>query len=248
MRTSRYDAWTPVTDRCLRALLGRLAHNKTRDVPSVMYSNNRMPYIFRHSVNIDCFYSNNNSATASALLLDDTTARHPSPDAPVVTLGGMPRAKVVRPHTFGIPVHRVWHDLPDGHVAVLPTTVYFTLRFPTPFRLKSESIVKSIQIERVGFSMIPDIAFTDFFAQGATFSRDKTYVLDLRPPNASAKNLSSVVVAMGRLRTFDALTLLLPLWPRGAVKAAREKAKERLRRACQPYANVTATEDMFRAE
>jgi hypothetical protein len=29
MRTARDDAWTPVTDRCLRALLGRLTHNKT---------------------------------------------------------------------------------------------------------------------------------------------------------------------------------------------------------------------------
>jgi hypothetical protein len=90
--------------------------------------------------------------------------------------------------------------------------VYFTLRFPTAFRLKSGFIVKSIQIERVGFSMIPDIVF---FAQGATFSRDRTYVLDLRPPNARAKILSSVVVAMSRICTFDALTLLLPLWPRG---------------------------------
>jgi hypothetical protein len=62
----------------------------------------------------------------------------------------------------------------DGHVAVLPTTVYFTLRFPAPFRLENGSIVKSIQVERVGYSMIPDIAFTDFFALGATFSRDKT--------------------------------------------------------------------------
>jgi hypothetical protein len=139
-------------------------------------------------------------------LLDDATARHPSPDALVVALGSMPRAMVVRPHTFGIPMHRVCHDLPDGHVAV-PTTVYFTLRFPTAFRLESGSIVKSIQIERVGFSTIPDIALADFFAQGATFSRDKTYVLDLRPPNASAKNPSSGVVAMSRLRTFDALTL-----------------------------------------
>jgi hypothetical protein len=211
MRNGRDDAWTPVTDRCLRALLGRLTHNKTGDVPSVMYFYNGMPYIFRQSVNIDCFYSNNNSATAVALLLDDATARHPSPDAPLVTLGGMPRAMVVRPHTFGIPVHRVCHDLPDGLVAVLPTTVYFTLRFPTAFRLESGSIVKIIQIERVGFSMIPDIAFTDFFTQGTTFSRNKTYVLDSRPPNASANILSSVVVAMRRLRTFDALTLLLPL-------------------------------------
>jgi hypothetical protein len=155
---------------------------------------------------------------------------------------------VVRPYTFGIHLHRVWHDLPDGHVAVPPTTVYFTLRFPTAFRLESGSIVKSIQIDRVGFNMIRDIAFTDFFEQGATFSRDKTYVLDLRPPNASAKNLSSVVVAMSRLRTFDALTLLLPIWPRGAGKAAREKAKERLRKAWQPDADVTATDHIFRAE
>jgi hypothetical protein len=196
-----------------------------------MYFFNSMPYIFRHSVNIDCFYSNNNSATAVALLLDDATTRHPSPDAPVVTLGDMPRAMVVRPHTFGIPLHHVCRDLPDGHVAVMPTTVYLTLRFSTAFRLHSGSIVKSIQIERVGFNMIPDIAFTDFFAQGATFSRDKTYVLDIRPSSANAKNLSSVVVAMSHLRTFDALTLLLFLWPRGADKAAQEKAKERHRRA-----------------
>jgi hypothetical protein len=126
--------------------------------------------------------------------------------------------------------------------------VYFTLHFPTAFRLESGSIVKRIQIERVGFSMIPDIAFTDFFTQGTTFSRNKTYVLDLRSPDASAKNLSSVVVAMSRLRTFDALTLLLPLKPRSAEKATREKARERLRIAWQPDANVTATDDMFRAE
>jgi hypothetical protein len=213
-----------------------------------MYFYNGLPYIFRHSLNIGCFYSNNNSTTAVTLLLNDVNARHPSPDAPVVTLGGMPRAMVVRPHTFGIPRHRVCHDLPDGDVAVLPTTVYFTLRFPTAIRLESGSIAKSIQIERVCCRMIPDIAFTDFFAQGATFSRDKTYVLDLRPPNASAKNLSSVVVAMSRVRTFDALTLLLPLWPRGADKVAREKAKESLRRAWQPDADVTATDHMFRAE
>jgi hypothetical protein len=62
---------------------------------------------------------------------------------------------VVRPHTFGIPLHRVCQDLPDGHAAALPTTVYFTLRFPTTFRLESGSIVTSIQIERVGFRMIP---------------------------------------------------------------------------------------------
>jgi hypothetical protein len=155
---------------------------------------------------------------------------------------------VVRPHTFGIPLYRVCRDLPDGHVAVLPTTVYFTLRFPTAFRLESGSIVKSIQVERVGSSIIPDIAFTDFFAQGATFSRSTTYVLDLRPPNASAKIFSSVVVAMSRLRTFDALTLLLPHWPRGADKAAREKVKIRMRRAWQPDVDVTATDHMFRAE
>jgi hypothetical protein len=158
MRTGRDNAWTPVTDRCLRALLGRLTHNKTGDVPSVMYFYNGIPYIFRHSVIIDCFYSNNNGATAVALLLDDATARLPSPDAPIVTLGDMPRAMVVRPHTFGIPMHGVCHDLPDGHVAVMPTTVCFTLRFPAAFRLESGSIVKSIQIERVGFNMIPDIA------------------------------------------------------------------------------------------
>jgi hypothetical protein len=58
------------------------------------------------------------------------TARHPSPDAPVLTLGDMPRAMVVRPHIFGIPMHCVCHDLTDGHVAVMPTTVYLTLRFP----------------------------------------------------------------------------------------------------------------------
>jgi hypothetical protein len=51
---------------------------------------------------------------------------------------------VVRPHTFSIPLHRICNDLPDGHVAVLPTTVYFTLCFPTAFRLESGSIVKSI--------------------------------------------------------------------------------------------------------
>jgi hypothetical protein len=78
--------------------------------------------------------------------------------------------------------------------------------------------------------------------------KNKTYVLDLHPPNASAKNLSSVVVAMSRLLTFDALTLLLTLWSRGADKAAREKAKERLRRAWQPDADVTATDHMFRAK
>jgi hypothetical protein len=100
MRIGHDDTWTPVTDRCLRALLGRMTHNKTGDVPNVMCFYNGMPYIFRYSVNIDCFYSNNNSVTAVALLLDDATARHPPPDAPVVTLGDMPRAMVVRPHTF----------------------------------------------------------------------------------------------------------------------------------------------------
>jgi hypothetical protein len=96
--------------------------------------------------------------------------------------------------------------------------------------------------------MIPDIAFTDLFAQGAIFSRDKTYMLDLRPPNASVKSLSSVVIAMSCLRTFDALTLLLPLWPRGADEAARERAEERMRKAWQPDADVTATDHMFHAE
>jgi hypothetical protein len=52
MRTGRDHAWTPVTDRCLRAFLGRLTHNMTGDVPSVMYFYNGMPYIIRHSVNI----------------------------------------------------------------------------------------------------------------------------------------------------------------------------------------------------
>jgi hypothetical protein len=85
MRTVRDDAWAPVTDRCLRVLLGRLTQNKTGDVPSVMYFYNGMPYTFRHSVNIDFFYFKNNGATAVALLLDDAIARHPSPDAPVVT-------------------------------------------------------------------------------------------------------------------------------------------------------------------
>jgi hypothetical protein len=159
-----------------------------------MYFYNGMLCIFRHSVNEDYFDSNNNRETAVALLLDDATARHPSPDAPVVTLGDMPRAMVVRPHTFGITPHRVSHDLPDGHVAVMPTTIYFTQRFEAAFHLESGSIVKSIQTERVGFSMILDIAFTDFFAQGATFSRDKAYVQDLRPPNDSAKNLLSVAL------------------------------------------------------
>jgi hypothetical protein len=101
---------------------------------------------------------------------------------------------VVCRHTFGIPLHRVYHDLPDSHVEVLSTTVYFTLRFEAAFHLGSGSIVNSIQVKRVGFSMILDIPFTDFFAKGATFSRDKMYVLDLRPPNASAKNLSSVAL------------------------------------------------------
>jgi hypothetical protein len=161
MRTCRVDAWTPVNDRCLRALLGRLTHNKTGNAPKVMYFYNGIPYIFRHSVNTNSFYSNNNGATAVALLLDDATARHPSPDAPVVTLGDMPLAMVLRPHTFGIPMHRVCHDLPDCHIEVLPTIVYFALRFLDAFRLESGSIVKSIQIERVGYNMIPDIAFTD---------------------------------------------------------------------------------------
>jgi hypothetical protein len=210
MRIGRDDAWTHVTDRCLRALLGRLTHNKTRDVPSVMYFNNGTPYIFRHNENLECFYYDNTGATAVALLRDDAIARHPSPDAPIVTLGDMPRAIPVRPHSFGIPMQSVCHDLLDGHVVVLPITVYFTLRFPAAFRLESGSIVKSIQIERVGFSMIPDIAFTDFFANGATFSRDKTYVLDLRPPNASA--IFFQAWSMSRLRTFDTLTLVLPLW------------------------------------
>jgi hypothetical protein len=119
-----------------------------------------MPYIFRHNVNIDFLYSNNNGATAVALLLDDATARHSSPDARVVTLGGMPQAMVVRPHTFGMPLHRVWHDLPYGQVAVLPTAVYFTLRFPVTFRLESGSNMKSVHNERAGFSMIPDNTFT----------------------------------------------------------------------------------------
>jgi hypothetical protein len=58
----------------------------------------------------------------------------------------------------------------------MPTTVYFTLCFPTAFRLESGSIVKSIQIESVGFGMIPEIAFTDFFSQ-AQLSREtrRTY-------------------------------------------------------------------------
>jgi hypothetical protein len=215
-----------------------------------MYFYNDMPYIFRHSVNIDCLYSSNNGATAVAFLLDDVTARHPSPDAPVATLGDMLQAMLVlvRPHTFGVPLHLVCRDLPDGHVAVMSTSVYFRLRFPAAFRLESGSIIKSIKIERVASNMIPDVAFTDFFAQGATFSRDKTYVLDLRPPSASAKNLSGVVVGMSRLWIFEALTLFLPLRPRGDDKAARERAKERMRRAWQPDANVTATDDMFRAE
>jgi hypothetical protein len=187
IRTCRDDAWTPVTDRRLRVPLGRLIHNKTGDAPSVMYIYNGMSYIFRHSENIDCLYFYNKGATAVALLLDDATARHPSPNAPTVTLGDMPRAMVVCPRNFGIPMHRVCHDLPNGHVAVMPTTIYFTWRFPAAFRLESGFIVKSIQIKRVGFSMIPDIVCTDFFAQGATSSLDKTYVLDLRPTNASAK-------------------------------------------------------------
>jgi hypothetical protein len=91
----------------------------------------------------------------------------------------------VRPHTFGISLHRVCHDFPDGHVAVLPTKVFFKLRFPAAFRVESVSIVKSVQIECVGFNLIPDIAFTHFFAQGANFSRDKMYVLDLRQGSTS---------------------------------------------------------------
>jgi hypothetical protein len=63
---------------------------------------------------------------------------------------------VVRRHTFGIPLHRVCHELLDGHVAVLPTTVYFTLRFPAAFRLKSGSIEENVQIEGTGFKTIPD--------------------------------------------------------------------------------------------
>jgi hypothetical protein len=35
--TCRNAAWTPVTDRCLHALLGRLTHNKMGDVPSVIF-------------------------------------------------------------------------------------------------------------------------------------------------------------------------------------------------------------------
>jgi hypothetical protein len=74
---------------------------------------------------------------------------------------------VVRPQTFGIPMHRVCHDLLDGHVAVMPTTVYLTLSFPAAFRLASGSTMKSGQIERGGFiGMIPNIAFTDFFSHG----------------------------------------------------------------------------------
>jgi hypothetical protein len=143
-----------------------------------MYFYNGMMYRFRHNVNIHCFYSNKNGATAIALLLDDATARHPSPEAPVATLGDMPRAMVVPPQTFGILVHRVCHDLADGHVAVLPTSVYFTMRFPAAYRFESGPIVKSMKIERVGFNMLPDIAFTNFFAQGETYSQDKKYVLD----------------------------------------------------------------------
>jgi hypothetical protein len=79
MRTFRDDAWTPVTDRRLRAMLGRLILNKTGDVPSVMYFYNGMLYIFRHNVNINCFYSDSNGATAVALLLEVATTQHPSP-------------------------------------------------------------------------------------------------------------------------------------------------------------------------
>jgi hypothetical protein len=43
---------------------------------------------------------------------------------------------VVRPHTFGIPMYRVCPNLPDGHVAAMPTTVYLTLRFPVAFNNK----------------------------------------------------------------------------------------------------------------
>jgi hypothetical protein len=50
---------------------------------------------------------------------------------------------------------------------------------------------------------------------------------------------------MSRIRAFDALTLLLPLWPRGADKAARESAKERMRKAWQPDAYVIARDDIF---
>jgi hypothetical protein len=46
MHSCRDDAWTPVTDRRLRALLGPLTHNLTRDVPSVMY------FLQRHAVHI----------------------------------------------------------------------------------------------------------------------------------------------------------------------------------------------------
>jgi hypothetical protein len=191
-----------------------------------MYFYNGMPYLLWYSVNIDYLYSNDNGAGAVALLLDDATARHPSPDAPVVTIGDMPRAMVVRPHTVGIPLHRVCHYFPNGHVTVLPTTVYFTLRFPAAFRLESGSIAKSAQVERVGFSTITDIAFTDLITQGATFSWNKTYVPDLRPSNASAKNISCVVVPMRRIHALDALTLLLPLWSLDADKAARGSAKE----------------------
>jgi hypothetical protein len=173
MRTCRDHALTPVIDRRLRALLGHFTHSKTEDVLSVVYFCNEMTYILRHIVNIDCLYSNNNGATAHALLVDEATARHPTPGAPVVTLVGMPRAMVVRPQTYGIPLHRVCHDLPDGHVAVMPITVYLTLSFPTAFRLASGSTVESGQIERGSFiGMISNIAFTDFFSHGVTFSQN----------------------------------------------------------------------------
>jgi hypothetical protein len=58
----------------------------------------------------------------------------------------------------------------------------------------------------------PAATFTDFYAQGTTFSGTPPVITDLRPP-FKAKNLyASFHVCLSRFRTWQHVMLLRPLW------------------------------------
>lgn len=197
------------------------------------------------SYNIAALASNNNNCTARALVTADLMPLPPTRDADTITLTDVPEGIMVQPDMLNTTTAQICTGLPPGTVCLTPAvTNFFQVRFPDAEHYHGQD-VKSLKYRIRGYDkLVPRIAFTDFYAKGATSPSEVPHVVaDIHqlPPTGTI-SLAFPYVAITRYRRFKDIHMLTPMW---STPQNRNAAIQEMRKPWTLPTDVRAADEVF---
>ena len=230
--TGKRGVGAPISDPVLE-LLKNLADNDTP--PAVQYFFPGIPYRFLTSEYPAIGWFHNGACIGEALVLDE---REPDDtmEGDFRVLRFPPKALMVRlPHRK---LGKLCGDgVPEGCVPIIAkpskavtTTLPFAVKL---YANKNDATVgTAIKFKRFTFPVDTALAFTDYYAQGASFRGDPHF-LHLNIAQTQGYRRANLLVPISRPAVLSDVVLLQPLWQPGD-QAARHRIVRKIQTALKP--------------